>query len=51
MNRSSDERVMAPGSKGVRAVFLCFSGENSDQTGNVTGEPRVARCSLGYLLS
>jgi hypothetical protein len=40
MNRSSDERVMAPGSKGVRAVFLYFSGEDSGQTGDVTGELR-----------
>ena len=25
INRSLDEKVMAPGSKGVQAVFLCFS--------------------------
>jgi hypothetical protein len=42
MNRSSDERVMVPESKGVRAIFLYFSGEDSGQTGDVTGEPRVA---------
>ena len=50
-NRSSDERVMAPGSKGVRAVFLYLSDEDSGQTGDVTGEPRVTRCSRSYLLS
>uniref|UniRef100_A0A2N9ISB9 Uncharacterized protein n=1 Tax=Fagus sylvatica TaxID=28930 RepID=A0A2N9ISB9_FAGSY len=32
-NRSSDERVMAPGSRGAGAVFACFSGEDSGQTG------------------
>jgi hypothetical protein len=39
-NRSSDERVMAPRSKCVRAVILCFSGEDSGQTGDATGELR-----------
>jgi hypothetical protein len=39
MNRSSDERVMAPGSRGTGAVFVCFSGEDSGQTGDATGEP------------
>jgi hypothetical protein len=34
---------MALGSKGVRAVFLYFSSEDSGQTGDVTNEPRVAR--------
>jgi hypothetical protein len=33
---------MAPGSRGVRAVFLRFSDEDSGQTGDVTSEPRVA---------
>ena len=51
MNRSSNERVMAPGSRGVGAVFLCFSGEDSSQTGEATDEPRVARCSWIYHLS
>ena len=44
-NRSSDGKVMAPGSRGVRAVFLCFYSEDSGQTGDVTGESRVARRS------
>ena len=43
-NWSSDERVMAPGSRGAGAVFVCFSGEDSGQTGDVFGEPRVPRC-------
>ena len=43
INRSLDERVMAPGSRGARAVFVCFSGEDSGQTGDVLGEPRVPR--------
>ena len=51
MNRSSDERIMAPGSRGARAVFVCFSGENSGQTGEATGEPRVARRSRSHHLS
>ena len=48
MNRSSDERVMAPGSRGAGAVFVCFFG---DQTGDATGEPRVARRSRSHHLS
>jgi hypothetical protein len=36
MNRSSDEKVMAPGSRGAGAVFACFSGEDSGQTGEAT---------------
>ncbi len=44
-NWSSEERVMAPGSRGVGVVFLLFSGEDFGQTGEATGEPRVARCS------
>ena len=45
MNQSSDERVMALGSQGARAVFSCFSGEDSGQTGKAIGEPSVARRS------
>jgi hypothetical protein len=41
-NRSSDKKVMAPGSLGVRAVFSRFSDEDSGQTGEATGELRVA---------
>jgi hypothetical protein len=37
VNRSLDERVMTPGSRGVGAVFVCFSGEDSSQTGEATG--------------
>jgi hypothetical protein len=50
-NRSSDERVMAPGSRGAEAVFSCFSDEDSSQTGEATGEPRVARRSWSRHLS
>ena len=32
---------MAPGSQGVGAVFVHFSDEDSGQTGDVLGEPRV----------
>ena len=50
MNRSLNKKVMAPGSRGVWDVFLRFSDEDSSQTGDVTGEPRVAcrnwSCSL-----
>uniref|UniRef100_A0A2N9GM60 Uncharacterized protein n=1 Tax=Fagus sylvatica TaxID=28930 RepID=A0A2N9GM60_FAGSY len=49
-NWSSDERVMAPGSRGARAVFACFSGEDSGQTGEATSEPRVARRSWSRYL-
>ena len=41
-NQSSNGRVMAPGSWGAGAIFLCFSGEDSGQTGEATDEPRVA---------
>ena len=51
MNRSLDERVMAPGSRGAGAVFVCFSGEDSGQTGDASGEPRVARRSRSHYLS
>uniref|UniRef100_A0A2N9F262 Uncharacterized protein n=1 Tax=Fagus sylvatica TaxID=28930 RepID=A0A2N9F262_FAGSY len=40
---------MAPGSRGVGAVFVHFSGEDSDQTGDAIGEPRVPRRSLESL--
>ena len=53
-NWSLDERVMAPGSRGIRAIFLHFSGEDSDQTGEANGKPRVASwswsCNLSYTL-
>ena len=50
-NRNSEERVMALGSRGAGAVFVCFSGEDSGQTGDATGEPRVARHSQSRYLS
>uniref|UniRef100_A0A2N9F3G0 RNase H type-1 domain-containing protein n=1 Tax=Fagus sylvatica TaxID=28930 RepID=A0A2N9F3G0_FAGSY len=50
-NRSSDERVMAPGSRGIGAVFVHFSGEDSGQTGDAIGEPRVPRRSRSRYLS
>ena len=51
MNQSLDEQVMAPGSRGAGAVFSCFSGEDSGQTGEATGEPRVAHRSWSCHLS
>uniref|UniRef100_A0A2N9FNL3 Uncharacterized protein n=1 Tax=Fagus sylvatica TaxID=28930 RepID=A0A2N9FNL3_FAGSY len=42
---------MALGSRGVGAVFVCFSGEDSGQTGKATGEPRVPRSSWSFHLS
>jgi hypothetical protein len=42
---------MAPGSRGVGAVFVHFSGEDSDQTGDAIGEPRVPRRSWSLYLS
>uniref|UniRef100_A0A2N9HST0 Serine-threonine/tyrosine-protein kinase catalytic domain-containing protein n=1 Tax=Fagus sylvatica TaxID=28930 RepID=A0A2N9HST0_FAGSY len=50
-NRSSDEGVMAPGSRGVGAVFVHFSDEDSGQTGDAIGEPRVPRRSWSCYLS
>ena len=50
-NRSSDERVMAPGSRGARAVFVCFSCEDSGQTGDAISEPRVPRRNRSRYLS
>ena len=42
---------MAPGSRGVGAVFVHFSDEDSGQTGNAIGEPRVPRRSRSRYLS
>ena len=42
---------MAPESQGVGAIFSRFSGKDSGQTGEATGEPRVARCSWSCNLS
>jgi hypothetical protein len=42
---------MAPGSRGAEAVFVCFSDEDSGQTGKATGESRVARHSWSCHLS
>uniref|UniRef100_A0A2N9HC12 Aminotransferase-like plant mobile domain-containing protein n=1 Tax=Fagus sylvatica TaxID=28930 RepID=A0A2N9HC12_FAGSY len=50
-NRSSDEGVMAPGSRGVGAVFVHSSDADSGQTGNAIGEPRVPRRSRSHYLS
>ena len=51
MNRSLEKKVIAPGSRGVGAIFLRFSSEDSSQTGEATGEPRVATCSWSCSLS
>ena len=41
---------MASGSRGVGAVFVHFSDEDSGQTGDALGEPRVPRRSrIRYL--
>ena len=42
---------MALGSRGAGAIFVCFFGEDSGQTGDATGEPRVARHSRSCHLS
>jgi hypothetical protein len=42
---------MAPGSRGAGAIFVCFSGEDSGQTGKATGEPRVPRRGWSFHLS
>ena len=42
---------MAPGSRVVRAVFSRFFGEDSGQTGDSTGEPRVASGSWSCSIS
>ena len=51
VNRSLDERVMAPGSRGAGAVFVCFSGKDSGQMGDAFGKPRVPRRSRSHYLS
>ena len=51
MNRILDGRVMTPRSRGAGAVFSCFSGEDSGQMGEATGEPRVAPRSQSCHLS
>uniref|UniRef100_A0A2N9GEM8 Uncharacterized protein n=1 Tax=Fagus sylvatica TaxID=28930 RepID=A0A2N9GEM8_FAGSY len=43
--------LWTPGSRGTGAVFVCFSGEDSGQTGEAAGEPRVARRSRSRYLS
>ena len=42
---------MAPGSRGVGAIFVRFSDEDSGQTGDAIGEPRVPRRSWSRYLS
>jgi hypothetical protein len=42
---------MALGSRGVRAVFVRFSGEDSGQTGDAIGKPRVPRHSWSRYIS
>ena len=42
---------MAPGSRGAGAVFVCFSGEDSGQTGDASGEPRAPHRSRSRYLS
>ena len=42
---------MTPGSRGAGAFFVRFSCEDSGQTGEATGEPRVARRSWSRHLS
>uniref|UniRef100_A0A2N9IHV8 Aminotransferase-like plant mobile domain-containing protein n=1 Tax=Fagus sylvatica TaxID=28930 RepID=A0A2N9IHV8_FAGSY len=42
---------MAPGSRGVGAVFVHSSDADSGQTGNAIGEPRVPRRSRSHYLS
>ena len=42
---------MAPGSRGAGAVFVCFSGEDSGQTRDAFGEPRVPSRSQSHYLS
>jgi hypothetical protein len=50
-NRSSDEGVIAPGSRGVGTVFVHSSDADSGQTGDAIGKPRVPRRSRSYYLS
>ena len=42
---------MAPGSRGVGAVLVHFSDEDSGQTGDAIGEPRVPRRSRSRYIS
>jgi hypothetical protein len=42
---------MTPGSRGAGAVFVCFSGEDSGQTGDAFSEPRVPCRSWSRYLS
>jgi hypothetical protein len=42
---------MAPRSRGVGAVFVCFSDEDSGQMGDAIDEPRVPRRSWSCYLS
>ena len=42
---------MATGSRGVGAVFVHFSDEDSGQTGDALGEPRVPNRSRSRYLS
>jgi hypothetical protein len=42
---------MAPGNWGVGAIFLHFTSEDSGQTGDDTGKPRVATRSRSCSLS
>uniref|UniRef100_A0A2N9FXE6 Uncharacterized protein n=1 Tax=Fagus sylvatica TaxID=28930 RepID=A0A2N9FXE6_FAGSY len=42
---------MAPGSRGAGAVFVCSSGEDSGQTRDAFGKPRVPRRSRSRYLS
>ena len=42
---------MAPRSRGAGAIFACFSGKDSGQTGETTSEPRVAHSSWSHHLS
>uniref|UniRef100_A0A2N9J4Z1 Uncharacterized protein n=1 Tax=Fagus sylvatica TaxID=28930 RepID=A0A2N9J4Z1_FAGSY len=42
---------MAPGSRGVGAIFVHSSDADSGQTGNAIGEPRVPRRSRSHHLS
>jgi hypothetical protein len=42
---------MAPGSRGVGAVFVHFSDADSGQTGDAIGEPRVPRRGRSHYLS
>ena len=51
VNRSLDGKFMAPGIWVVRAILSRFSGEDSGQTGDATGEPRVASRSWSCNLS